>query len=101
MERLGSADLGEQLGDRATLVQFSSAFCQPCRATRATLSAVAASEPGVVHVEIDAESNLELVRRLNVMRTPTTLVVDAAGCVTQRASGMPTVKQVKATIADI
>src|SRR6478609_1166301 len=30
------------LGDKATLVQFSSAFCAPCRATRRTLSEVAA-----------------------------------------------------------
>ncbi|MCG6498188.1 hypothetical protein MCM47_28745 [Kitasatospora sp. A2-31] len=31
--RLSAADLGGPLGERATLVQFSTAFCQPCRAT--------------------------------------------------------------------
>ena len=30
-----------RLGERATLLQFSSAFCAPCRATRQVLSEVA------------------------------------------------------------
>lgn len=78
------------LGERATLVQFSSAFCAPCRAARRTLSDVAAAVPGVVHLEIDAEHHLELVRAVDVLRTPTTLVLDAAGREVTRASGAPT-----------
>ncbi len=35
-----------ELGERATLLQFSSAFCAPCRATRRTLADVAAVGPG-------------------------------------------------------
>jgi thiol-disulfide isomerase/thioredoxin len=97
--RLSADDLGGTgLGERATLVQFSSAFCQPCRATRRILADVAAVVPGVVHVEIDAESNLDLVRRLDVMRTPTTLVLDARGSVTARASGQPRKEQVLAAL---
>ncbi|MDX6224743.1 MAG: hypothetical protein QOE64_1119, partial [Frankiales bacterium] len=65
-------DLGGPLGERATLVQFSSAFCAPCRATRQVLDRVAGQVEGVAHYEIDAEANLELVRRLDVRRTPTT-----------------------------
>ncbi|GAA4596089.1 thioredoxin family protein [Planotetraspora phitsanulokensis] len=82
-------DLGSALGERATLVQFSTAFCQPCRATRRVLHDVAEMVPGVRHVEIDAESRLDLVRRFDVMRTPTVLVVDGAGNVVKRASGLP------------
>src|SRR5256885_10876183 len=63
-----SADLGVPLGERATLVQFSSAFCAPCRATKRVLGEVAELVDGVTHVEIDAEHNLDLVRRLGVMR---------------------------------
>lgn len=81
-------DLGSPLGERATLVQFSSAFCAPCRATRRVLADVAAAVPGVRHIEVDAESNLELVRRLGVTRTPTTFIVDAAGRIQTRASGL-------------
>jgi thiol-disulfide isomerase/thioredoxin len=82
-------ELGATPGERATLLQFSSAFCAPCRATKRILSDVAAAVPGVRHVEVDAESNLELVRRLNILKTPTTLVLDRDGRVTKRASGQP------------
>lgn len=86
---LTQADIGAALGSRATLVQFSSAFCAPCRATRQVLTDVAGLVDGVAHVEIDAESRLDLVRRLDVRRTPTTLVLDPDGQVTHRASGQP------------
>ena len=82
-------DLRAALGDRATLVQFSSAFCAPCRATRQILTEVAGMVDGVEHVEIDAESRLDLVRRLDVRRTPTTIVLGPGGQVTHRASGQP------------
>lgn len=86
---LTQADIGAALGSRATLVQFSSAFCAPCRATRRVLTDVAGMVDGVAHVEIDAESRLDLVRRLDVRRTPTTLVLGPGGHVTHRASGQP------------
>ncbi|MFF7178682.1 thioredoxin domain-containing protein [Streptomyces sp. NPDC008121] len=86
---LDAADLGVPLGERATLVQFSTAFCQPCRATRRTLTEVAAMVEGVGHVEIDAEERLDLVRALEVVRTPTVLVLDRAGRIVVRAAGQP------------
>jgi thiol-disulfide isomerase/thioredoxin len=86
---LTQADLGAALGNRATLVQFSSAFCAPCRATRQILGDVAGTVEGVAHVEIDAESRLDLVRRLDVRRTPTTFVLGPDGQITHRASGQP------------
>lgn len=86
---LGPAELGVALGQRATLVQFSSAFCQPCVATRRILGEVAGMVEGVVHVDIDAEAHLELVRRLDIRRTPTVLVLNDAGHIVRRASGAP------------
>ena len=82
-------ELGEAPGERATLVQFSSAFCAPCRATRRTLSEVAAMVQGVTHIEVDAEQHLDLVRRLGILKTPTTLVLDADAVEVKRASGQP------------
>jgi thiol-disulfide isomerase/thioredoxin len=82
-------ELGEAPGERATLLQFSSAFCAPCRATRRILSEVAELVPGVVHVEVDAEQHLDLVRRLDVRKTPTTLVLDADSREVKRAAGQP------------
>ena len=92
--RLGPQDIGAPLGERATLVQFSSSFCAPCRATRQVLSQVVDLVPGVSTVEIDAESELDLVRRLDVLRTPTVLVLDGRGTIVSRASGAPTRDQV-------
>ncbi|MGW7315256.1 thioredoxin family protein [Streptomyces sp. NPDC054865] len=86
---LGAAELGREPGERASLVQFSTAFCQPCRATRRILAEVAGLVPGVAHIEIDAERNLDLVRALGIVKTPTVLVLDAAGRVVRRAEGMP------------
>jgi thiol-disulfide isomerase/thioredoxin len=89
----------DQLGERATLVQFSSAFCAPCRATRRILGDVAAASPGVVHLEVDAELHLDVVRRLGIVRTPTTLVLDARGHEVTRATGAPTKQQVLSALS--
>jgi thiol-disulfide isomerase/thioredoxin len=83
------ADLGRPPGARATLLQFSSAFCAPCRATRRILTEVSAMVDGVAHVEIDAEKHLDLVRRLHILKTPTTLVLDAHLREVKRAIGQP------------
>jgi thiol-disulfide isomerase/thioredoxin len=99
-EVLLAGDLGAPLGERATLVQFSTVFCQPCRATRRVLDEVSRSVPGVAHVEIDAESNLALVRRLDVRRTPTVLVLDAGGGIVRRASGQPRKADVVAALGE-
>ena len=88
--RLTAADLRtDSLGERATLVHFSSAFCRPCVAVRHVLHDVAERVPGVRAVEVDAESQLELVRRLGVASTPTTLLLDKDGHERKRATGVP------------
>jgi thiol-disulfide isomerase/thioredoxin len=100
-DRLTAADLGVDLGERATLVQFSSAFCAPCRATKVVLDEVSGMVEGVTHVEVDAESHLELVRRLDVRRTPTVLVLDAQGLVRVRAAGAPRKADVIAALGTV
>ncbi|MBW8737858.1 MAG: thioredoxin family protein [Streptomyces turgidiscabies] len=99
-KRLGAAELGQGLGERATLVQFSSAFCAPCRATRRVLGEVAGIVPGVTHVEIDAEAHLDLVRRLDILKTPTVLVLDADGRIVRRATGQPRKEEVIAALGE-
>ncbi|MEU9666228.1 thioredoxin family protein [Streptomyces bobili] len=99
-QRLGAERLGGELGERATLVQFSSAFCAPCRATRRILGEVADLVPGVTHIEIDAEARLDLVRELAVLKTPTVLVLDADGHVVRRASGQPRKADVIAALGE-
>jgi thiol-disulfide isomerase/thioredoxin len=98
---VSSADLGAALGARATLVQFSTAFCAPCRATRQVLTEVAGMTDGVAHIEIDAESRLDLVRRFDIRRTPTVLVLGPDGRITKRASGPPCKADVIAAVGEV
>jgi thiol-disulfide isomerase/thioredoxin len=86
---LTEADLGGRLGERATLVQFSTPFCAPCRPTRHMLTRVAGMVEGVTHIEIDAAARLDLARRLRVTSTPTALVLDPGGGIVSRATGQP------------
>ncbi|MFG1993699.1 thioredoxin family protein [Actinoplanes sp. NPDC048988] len=101
--RLGP-ELMRELGveeAKATLLQFSSAFCAPCRAVRRVSSEVAAMVPGVRHVEVDAESHLEAVRALGIWRTPTLLVLDGEGRIAKRATGVPGKPQLIAALGAV
>src|SRR5579862_5276063 len=62
LDVLTEADLGSRLGEQATLVQFSTAFCAPCRPTRQMLARVAGMVDGVTHVEIDAAARASICR---------------------------------------
>jgi len=95
---LEASDFGSEFGSRATFIQFSSAFCTPCRATRALLSDITADLSDVKHIEVDAEKNLELVRKLDIRSTPTTLVLDSDGVEIGRAIGAPKRTEILATL---
>lgn len=84
---LTAEDLGHPLGARATLLQLSSPGCATCPQVRRVLAGLAAERPGVVHVEVDAAERLDLARRLDVLRTPTVLVLGPDGVPRARASG--------------
>jgi thiol-disulfide isomerase/thioredoxin len=98
---LTEADLGGRLGPRATLVQFSTAFCAPCRPTRQILAQVAGMVDGVTHLDIDAAERLDLVRRLHISSTPTILVLDPAGAIVRRAVGLPRKADVIAALGSV
>jgi thiol-disulfide isomerase/thioredoxin len=98
-QRLTEADLGQPLGARATLLQFSSAFCAPCRAARQLLADVAGHSDGVAHVEIDVAARTDLTRQLDIRRTPTVLVLGPRGQIAGRASGLPRRSEVVDTLA--
>jgi thiol-disulfide isomerase/thioredoxin len=85
--RLTAAELGSPFGARATFVQFSSEVCAPCRRTAAVLQHLVAEHDDLSHVEMDVVEHLDLVRRFSIMRTPTTLLLDARGVVVGRMSG--------------
>jgi thiol-disulfide isomerase/thioredoxin len=83
--RLGIEPAGADL----TVVQFSTAFCGPCRATKARLAQLQATRPGLAVVHVDAESHLDEVRELDVRRTPTLFYLGRDGGLIGRSSGAP------------
>lgn len=93
------AGLGVTAGTPVTLLQFSSAFCAPCRTTRVLCADAEQRWPGVRHIEVDAESHLDAVRALDIWRTPTVLLIAADGQIAQRASGAPTRDQLDTAIS--
>ena len=93
-ERVRGAAAFDRLGVRPgdadlTVVQFSTAFCGPCRATKARLRQLQATRPGLAVVQVDAESHLDEVRELDVRRTPTLFYLDRLGRLVGRSSGAP------------
>jgi thiol-disulfide isomerase/thioredoxin len=78
---------GVELASQATLVQFSSEYCAPCRATARVLDELAGARPGIAHVELDVAERPELAARFGILQTPTTLVVDGEGRVRARIGG--------------
>jgi thiol-disulfide isomerase/thioredoxin len=96
--KLDASTIGVELGSRVTMVQFSSAFCSPCRATKALLEDMVKSMPDVRYAHIDAESHLELVRKIDIRSTPTTLFLNSAGVEVGRAMGTPKRSQVMAAV---
>ncbi|RBY91856.1 thioredoxin [Blastococcus sp. TBT05-19] len=81
-----------------TVVQFSSAFCGPCRATKARLRQLQATRPGLAVVQVDAESHLQEVRELDVRVTPTLFFLDRTGTVVRRRSGAPRPAELSAVV---
>ena len=96
--QISSSEIGESLGERATVVQFSTTFCSACRAAKVLISDVVSKQSDVKYVEIDAESNLELVRKLDIRSTPTTLFLDKKGFEIARAVGAPKRDQITSAI---
>jgi thiol-disulfide isomerase/thioredoxin len=76
-------------GARATILQFSTTFCSSCRATKALIKDVAKAQNDINYYEIYAESNLDLVRKVDIRSTPTTLFLDSEGFEIARATGTP------------
>ena len=100
-EVLTGEDLGAPLGPRATLVQFSTAFCAPCRPTRQLLAQVAGMVDGVTHIDVDAAERMDLTRRLKVNSTPTVLVLGPDGAIARRATGLPRKADVIAALGTV
>ena len=87
--RISALELNQKLGKKATIVQFSTTFCSECRTAKAIVKDVVKDYKDITYVEVDAESNLDLVRRVDIRSTPTTIFLDGKGFEIARAKGAP------------
>ncbi|MFH5823581.1 TlpA family protein disulfide reductase [Georgenia sp. AZ-5] len=92
---------GTGLGERATVVQVSSAFCAPCRAARTVAARVAQTTEGVRLVEVDVAGHENLAAALRIVRTPTVLVLDGAGKVRHRLEGVPRLAWLRKAVREL
>lgn len=76
-------------GGTATIVQFSTEFCGPCRIAERVLTSVASERSGVAYVEVDLTAHPEVATEFGVLQTPTILLLDAAGGIRSRIGGVP------------
>jgi len=78
---------GISLGRGATLLQFSTEVCSPCRATHTVLDGIASGRDDVAHVDLDLTHRPDLASRYNILQTPTTFILDRHGVVRARIGG--------------
>ena len=86
---------------QVTFLQFSSEFCQPCRVTNKVLEEVTNSFPAICHIELDVVEHMDLVKTYGITRTPTTLIIDKAGTVHFKATGVPKKAELTAAVTDL
>ena len=98
---ISEAEFAGSYGKRVTILQFSTTFCSQCRAAKSLISDVVKDLSDISYLEIDAESNLALVRKVDVRSTPTTIFLDKGGFEIARATGAPKRDQLLKVIASL
>ncbi|MCM3697405.1 thioredoxin family protein [Microbacterium oleivorans] len=83
--RLGA----ERLGEKATLLQFSTEMCSRCPGVHRTLREIADDRDGVLHLDVDLTHRVDIAKHFQVLQTPTTLILDRHGVVHSRFGGTP------------
>jgi thioredoxin-related protein len=87
--KISELEFGGKYGSRLTILQFSTTFCSECRTAKSIVKDVVKDSKDITYIEVDAESNLDLVRRVDIRSTPTTIFLDSKGFEIARAKGAP------------
>ena len=98
---ISKSEIGIDLGSRVTIVQFSSAFCSPCKATAQIIKNLIKDMDDVAYVQIQSEENITLIEKFDIKSTPTVIFFNGMGMEVGRATGTPTNQQVLAAIASV
>ena len=99
--KISEGEFGGKYGSRLTILQFSTTFCSECRTAKAIIKDVVKDSKDITYVEVDAESNLDLVRRVDIRSTPTTIFLASNGFEIARAKGAPKRDQLIKAIASL
>lgn len=94
-------ELGHDMGTSATFIQFSSPYCQPCKATARMIEELTNGRSDIAHLDLQVADHLDLVNQFKVMRTPTTVLVDSRGHVEYRAEGLPTREDLQSALSTV
>jgi thiol-disulfide isomerase/thioredoxin len=87
-----------KLGEKLTLLQFSSDFCSSCKQTTILLENIEKAHEGLLHIDLDLAERLDLAKTFNILTTPTTLILDSKGSVVSRIVGAPKIATIEAEI---
>jgi thiol-disulfide isomerase/thioredoxin len=89
------------LGERATLLQFSTEMCTRCPGVHRTLDAIADGQAGVVHVDVDLTHRPDIAQHFHILQTPTTFILDRHGIIQSRFGGAPSRHVVELELARV
>ena len=92
LSNLGATKNGKpvvKLGEKVTLLQFSSDFCSSCKQTSVLLENIEKANEGLLHIDLDIADRLDLAKTFNILTTPTTLILNSKGSVVSRIVGAP------------
>ena len=98
LAKLGAVKNGQPVlafGERMTFLQFSTEFCSQCVQTARVYKDLEQHSDGILHIEVDITNRLDVAKEFNILQTPTTLVLDAAGRVTSRIGGATKAQTIK------
>ena len=98
---VSNSEIGIELGQRVTILQFSSTFCSPCKATAQMITNLVKNMSDVVYMQIKSEENLQLIQKFDIKSTPTVVFFNGHGMEVGRAVGTPTNDQVLAAISAV
>ena len=87
-----------KLGEKLTLLQFSSDFCSSCKQTSVLLGNIEKTHEGLLHIDLDLAERLDLAKTFNILTTPTTLILNSNGGVVSRIVGAPKLATIEAEI---
>ena len=101
LSNLGATKNGKpvvKLGEKVTLLQFSSDFCSSCKQTSVLLENIEKANEGLLHIDLDIADRLDLAKTFNILTTPTTLILNSKGSVVSRIVGAPKLATIEAEI---